>query len=118
MHRVGCRVPDGRWKYFVRSTESFLIIQGALIRTQDPRDPPTLNLHSSPKAITNQPYPHQPDPALPNGESEEENREKHCERKTQHAECLTFFKKCNESLSRLIVPRAERKPENDLKVRR
>jgi hypothetical protein len=58
-----------------------------------PRDPPTLNLHRSPKPITNQPYPHQPNPTFPNGQGEEENRKKYCERKTQHAECLAFFKK-------------------------
>jgi hypothetical protein len=65
-------------------------------------------LHSSPKAITNQRYPHQPNPAFPNGQGEEENWEKLYERETQHAEGLTFFKKWNVSLMR--VNHAEKGP--------
>jgi len=118
VHRIRRGVSNGRWKYLVRSLENLLIVQCALVCAKYPRYPPTLNLKSSPSTITNQPYPHQPNPALPKGQGKEKNREQHCERKSQNRQCLTFFKKGKQSLSRLIVPRTEGKPENHLKVSR
>ena len=75
VHSVGRGVSNGRWKYLVRSLKKLLIVQSALIRTEYPWYPPTLNLKHSPDAITNQSYPHQPNPTLPNGQGEEQNRE-------------------------------------------
>ncbi len=118
VHRVGRRMPDGRWKYLVRSLEKPLIVQSALICAEYPGYPPTLNLKHSPRAIANQPEPDQPHPALPNAQGEKQNREQHGERKPQDSQSLTFTKKCNQSLSGLIVPRTEWKPEDGLKVRR
>lgn len=62
-------VSNGRWKYLVRSLKKLLIVKSALIRTEYPGYPPTLNLKHSPDAITNQSHPHQPNPTLPNGQA-------------------------------------------------
>jgi hypothetical protein len=118
MHRIRRRVLQRLREKLIGSPQSLLIRLCSRIRAENPRYPPTLHLQKCPDAVANDTEPHQPNEALPKRDREQQKGQQKKDGKDDSGNSVSFFSALEQAFSRLIVPCAEREPQDGLKVQR